>query len=224
MTHKTPSDAVSAARGAVPMPSSLAARLRRIPTEVVVCRDVDRLISATRQRARGRQQEAAVERHMDDCARCRQVYGVLQVAFAEAARPVPFPLLARLRRVARRPRVPRAFFEVDLRLATAASLLMGLLLQPVASEVANATRWATGQTRTVSTQWLSSGGSRVWDWGRRGAEQGLEGGTSAMRAVDRSWQWVRTGTEQIFSRSLTSMERLIERQGDIDGDTRESDD
>ncbi len=219
--------AIAAARTTAPLPAALAAKLRRIPAEVVVCRDVDRLVPAARQRARGRAADPAAERHLEGCDRCRQTYGALQAAFRPVKRLTPQKLWARLRHIARRPMVPRTFYEVDLRLAAAASLFLGLLLQPVASDVAMMTRWTTGHAASVSTHWLDSSaqtGSVMLQVGHEGARLGLDGGATAVRAVDRGWRWLRHGSEALVSDSLTSIKRLIDRQGDSNGNTRPADD
>ncbi len=232
MSRHDPHQTIADARATAPMPAALADRLRRIPVEVVDCRDVDRLPAGARQRARGRRADPAVTRHLETCARCRQIYAVLQAAMVPAPQSLPSMLRARLRRIirrppVRRPPVPRAFFEVDFRLAAAASLFLGLLLQPVASEVAGLTRWTTGQASSVSVRWMDSGartGGFMWRIGHRTARRGLDSGATAVRAVDRGWDWLRMETEVLVTTSFTTMERLIERQGDKHGNTRQSDD
>ena len=125
-----------------PMPSGLAERLRAIPQEVKECPAAEVLVRAARDSARGRSAAPAVAAHFASCACCRRLVAVLVSGFAASPRALPAALAARLRQIG--PKIPRRglVWAFDLRAASVAALLIGLLLLPVAEPTAALVRQA----------------------------------------------------------------------------------
>ena len=114
------------------LPTGLASRLRSIPENTVLCRDVDRLYRASRRRAAGDSDPATLDRaaldHLASCSRCRKLYGVLESALLETPLPLPDTLEPRLVAVQRaNPWVPPGWIR-DVRYAAAACLLLAATL------------------------------------------------------------------------------------------------
>ncbi len=149
------------------MPDALRRRLRDIPRQEVLCRDVDRLYRHVRARAwAGGDADAAdtaAERHLAECPRCRQLYATLADAFN--LRPVPLPrrLARSLRQVARHPERLLPIWIADTRYAAAACYLLAAVALSLAGD-ASALFRDTGATVSSKAQvWVDEGEARGLD-------------------------------------------------------------
>jgi|GEM_PF-4368608 hypothetical protein len=125
-----PGDGLVGTEGQRPLPATLQDRLRIIPQQMVVCRDVDRGWAELAREELAPGAAAGLRDHLACCERCATVYATLEAAVLEPPRPLPGTLTFRLHGVPRsRPakaRVP-AFIR-DIRYAAAASYLGALLV------------------------------------------------------------------------------------------------
>jgi hypothetical protein len=150
----------TAAVAAQPLPASLRSRLRSIPQQVATCRDVDRLYAAARRRAAGRPPEPATAAHLAACDRCRTLYGTLESAFSERLPPPPPGLVAALKEIVRRPERLLPQWIAEPRLATAACILMTVLLSSMAADAAALFRDAGDAVSAQAAEWAEEGQSR----------------------------------------------------------------
>lgn len=217
---------LDAARHERPMPAALAERLRAIPRERAVCRDVDRLFGAARARARGGPADAAAVAHLKTCARCETIYGAIAAAIRDAARehPLPARLLDGLRGLARRRPVPRIFGELDLRWALAASVMMGILLQPLAADAGIWVRQARhgAGARAVALVDGSGDGAEAAIGGlRRLAKTGYDAGSERLVAYGATWKELYDKSRRVFAPGPNDNDpdlemRLVPVQGEGD--------
>lgn len=203
------------------LPRGLAERLRRIPQQEVVCRDVDRLMAATRAGVHGGPAELAACQHLDTCARCAAVFAAIAQAM-KAARPRPMPqsLLDRLREVTKTSRVPRLLIDLDVRWAVAASIMMGLLLQPVAPTLASAFRAADARLGARAAQWIddgSSGGRAALDRVGGIAADGLDHGAERLNRYGATWKDLYSRSRRTFAVKTGSPDETNPERGDRDG-------
>lgn len=116
--------------GQRPLPAALQDRLRIIPQQMVVCRDVDRGWAELARQELAPGTAAGLRHHLARCERCAAVYATLETAVLEPPRPLPGTLTFRLHALGRSPapkaRVPA--FVRDIRYAAAASYLGALLV------------------------------------------------------------------------------------------------
>lgn len=136
--HKSAVHSARAARRR--LPEALAQRLRAIPSRGTGCPADDALMRIARNRAHGRGL-AADAGHLDRCPRCRRLAAVLESAFVMGPSRMPASLHRRLRRMGY-PRRRGLVWEFDLKVASFAAALVGLLLVPVAGPTAALARQA----------------------------------------------------------------------------------
>lgn len=153
--------------------AALLERLRALPQQVVLCRDIDRrwneLLETDDSVRRAPAELATLRGHVDACERCQTVFAALATAADLPRLELPAKLVFRLPAVARQlPRqqlqLPRSLREP--RWALAASLLMALALQlwigdPQAFaegsrvRLESSVRGAVTQTRSRAETWWS---------------------------------------------------------------------
>ncbi len=146
------------------MPDALRQRLRDIPRQEVLCRDVDRLYRHVRARAwAGGDADAAdtaAERHLAECPSCRRLYATLASAFNPRPMPLPRRLARSLRQVARHPERLLPIWIADTRYAAAACYLLATLGLSLAGD-ASALLRDTGATVSSQAQvWVDEGEAR----------------------------------------------------------------
>ncbi len=224
-----------------PLPPALRRRLREIPRREVVCRDVERLYRATRARAWARRDcdtaargaaesegrgaaDRAAERHLASCARCRELYGTLASALAEARRPLPRRLASRLSAFARQPARRLPVWIVDARYAAAACYLLAAVTLALAGDASAVLRG----TETVSTKaqtWASAGETRSAEaWGAVRSSLSRELGSGWHRARRYRATCERWLSDAVRAVGATTDELLPDRdrsvEGEDDGRTR----
>jgi len=153
-------EAAAATAVELPLPASLRCRLRSIPQQMTICRETDRLYAAARRRAAGHPPEPAAAEHLAACDRCRTLYGTLQSAFSKSSAPPPPQLIAGLKRIARPSGRRLPDWIAEPRLATAACILMTVLLSSLASDAAALFRDAGGAVSVKATEWAEESGNR----------------------------------------------------------------
>ena len=211
-----------------PLPESLRARLQAIPRRVVVCRDRERLYAAARAAAHGERPEPAAAEHLASCDRCRTLYGTLRAAFEETP-PAPTPtLFDRLKGIARGVE-PLPAWIADGRWATAACLLLAVVLTALAGDSAATFRDASSAVETRAAAWAETGESRgrqMWAGLSAGLSNGLAATSATGRqAVDDLGESCRT----LYRRAAESLGSLAdlyrpsatERPSDREGDSDE---
>ncbi len=173
-----------------PLPEALRQRLQEIPRREAVCRDVERLYRATLRRARSAsghdaaRRDAAVDRHLESCARCREVYGTLFLALAEARRPLPARLASRLSALARKPETRLPLWIADVRYAAAVCYLVAALALGFAGDASALLRGATDAVGSKAQEWTASGESRgleAWSTVRSQVGSGVGAGWHHLR-------------------------------------------
>lgn len=114
-----------------PLPEALRRRLREIPREEILCRDVDRLwpdyLLPQRRERLPESQRQGLARHFGSCPRCTALAEALAPSLDLAPEPPPPRLVHALRSLPRR-RAPLPFYLRDARYAAAASWLLALAL------------------------------------------------------------------------------------------------
>lgn len=210
------------------LPESLRSRLQAIPRQVVVCRDRERLYAAARAAAHGQEPEPLAAEHLESCGRCRTLYGALKVAFAEVP-PAPTPtLFDRLKGVARGLE-PLPAWIADGRWATAACLLLSVVLTAVAGDSAAMFRDASSNLETRAAVWAESGESRgrqMW----AGLSAGLSNGLAATYETGRqTLDDLGESCQTLYHRAAESLGSLVnsyrpsptEQPSDPEGDSDE---
>ncbi len=168
------------------MPDALRRRLRDIPRQQVLCRDVDRLYRHVRARAwAGDDADAAVdtaaERHLAECPSCRRLYATLASAFNPRPMPLPRRLARSLRQVARHPERLLPIWIADTRYAAAACYLLATLGLSLAGD-ASALLRDTGATVSLQAQvWVDEGEAR-------GLAALTTAATTVGKGVDDGWK------------------------------------
>ncbi len=201
-----------------PLPESLRARLKAIPRRVVVCRDRERLYAAARAAARGLEVEPAAAEHLASCRDCRTLYGTLSAAFAERP-PAPTPgLFGRLKGIARGVE-PLPAWIADGRWATAACLLLAVVLTAMAGDSAALFRDASSAVETRAATWTEVGenrGRQLWTGLSHRMAEGVAAGRQQIEDLGAS-------CETLYHRavrgvgSLVQPHRETEEEGDNDG-------
>ncbi len=201
-----------------PLPATLRARLSSIPRRVVVCRDHERLYAAAVATARGRGAEPAAAEHLASCQPCRTLYGTLTVAFAERPPAPPATLIGRLKGIARGVE-PLPAWVTDGRWATAACLLLAVVLTAMAGDSAALFRDASSNLETRATAWSEAGESRgrqLWDGFSSHLTASYESGRQQIEDFTAS-------CETLYHRAVRSVGSLVHpdrepaTEGDNDG-------
>ncbi len=145
-----------------PVPAALAERLRSIPerhatstgTSTTPCPDAERLVRWARRRAHAEARDTTGSsrigaEHLDGCAHCRRLVRTLESALHRRTNRLPSRLERRLRRVAQGGSDPRRslVWAFDLRFASAAAALIGVLLMPISGPTAALARQAGSALR-----------------------------------------------------------------------------
>lgn len=192
-----------------PLPATLGERLRAIPNRAAACVDPERLVRAARIRARGGESDPAVWAHVAGCSRCRIMQDSLGAAFARRALALPPGLEASLSRIALRGLQQGWAFAFDLRAASVAALLVGLLLIPVAGPAAALARDAGSAVSEPMAQVHEAGTSELGAWLR--AARGL---TAGAHQGGRRWAASMIGPiSSLSSRTYASFRRIVTAGG-----------
>ena len=224
-TRVTATVAASATASTPALPPSLAARLRAIPRHEVVCRDVDRMTRAARAQAQDETPESAVLEHWAGCARCRAVYAALSVTMAARPPKLSAGIRRSVRQVARDhvvlPFVPRILRELDWRWAAAASLLVGLLLQPLSGDAATATRTLRLRAESTVADWVAQGSARRQAWWQAVEESSARGREAFGQRADaygETWKKLYQRTRRVVTDEASN---LIATMSSLRGDDHE---
>ncbi len=192
-----------------PLPAGLGERLRAIPHRAADCVEPERLVRATRIRARGSDSDPAVWAHVAGCTRCQGVQKSLAAAFARRPRALPPGLESRLSRIALRRLQQGWAFAFDLRTASVAALLLSVLLIPVAGPAAALARDAGSVVGTPMSQAHEAGTSELGAWLRSVRER-------TVNAQQDGPRWAASIIEPISSlssRTYASFRRIVTAGG-----------
>lgn len=204
-----------------PLPEGLRQKLRAIPRQEVVCRDVERLYRATRSRAHeaAEDSDGAAHRHLEGCARCSELYGTLDAAFATRPRPMPQRLTRRLAAIARHPEQLLPLWIRDTRYAAAACYLAASLTLALAGDASAIFRQATASVSTKAQTLVDAGEAKGFEaWGAATSSVG--------RGIGRGWHEVArysSSMERLYAGTVrtigaTTRELLPDRQRSVEGD------
>ncbi len=204
-----------------PMPPSLRQRLRDIPRREVLCRDVDRLYRAARSRARdGEAGDRAAERHLGECASCRELYATLAAAFVDRRRSLPRRLAQSLCRIAR-PVQQLPFWIADTRYAAAACYLLAALALALAGDASALFRDTTTAVSSKARVWVDEGEARSLEvWRSSAAALGTEiseGWDRAVRYGTSSERFLTGVLETLETRTRALIPGSEPVEGDDDG-------
>lgn len=207
-----------------PMPDGLRQRLRSIPSQEVLCRDVDRLYRTARARAFAGDGaevavDAAAERHLEACPRCHELYATLACAFNLRRLPLPRRLARGLRQVARHPERLLPIWIADTRYAAAACYLLAAMALSLAGDASALFRDTSAAVGSKAQVWVDEGEAR-------GLEAWRSTAASVDRKVDDGWQTAtRYGAScesffiDVFKTVETTTRQLIPgRQRPVEGD------
>jgi len=142
-----------------PLPEGLEKKLRSIPSQVLLCRDVDGHWAEWGAGELRGPEVRQIQDHLADCDRCRKLCAALGAVQASAQKPLPLPahLRVRLRRVpAPRQRIP--WWLGDIRFALAASYLLALCVTFGASAAGKTPNLREGSSDALVRSVTSVGG------------------------------------------------------------------
>lgn len=223
------------------IPNGLEQRLRQIARQEVTCDDLSRLYPSPSNRARPR--DPAVERHLEHCSRCREIFSRLEIAFA-VARPEPTERqLGKWRDIARQsarplstPRddaapTPLSMLPAtlpgwlrDSRFAVAASFVITvLLLLPIGDSSSRLLRLAGSTTSAVTTdaeRWFDGGktrGDELWHGVRVQLNTGYERSKLHLAIHGRSYTKLYDQTLNLFGLGNERRESFVPNQGEHHG-------
>lgn len=203
-----------------PLPANLRDRLRSIPRQITTCRETDRLYAAARQRAAGQAPDPVTAEHLAACDRCRTLYGTLQSAFSETLPPPPPRLFARLKKIARPAERRLPVWIAEPRLATAACILMTVLLSSMASDAAALFRDAGGAVHAQAAVWAEEGGTRgrkMWETAATATAANYETSREHLAGFTKSSEMFFHQTVRIFG-SITELYKKTPDGGQSNGE------
>ncbi len=209
-----------------PMPNALRQRLRDIPKQEVLCRDVERLYRAARTRAFAGTAEVAIdapaERHLEACPSCRQLYATLASAFNLRPLPLPHRLARGLRAITRHPERLLPIWIADTRYAAAACYLLAALALSLAGEASALFRDTSATVSSKAQVWVDESearGNEAWKATTatfsRGVDDGWHTATRYGVACEKFFTSVFKAVETTTRELIPGRERPVE--GDPDG-------
>ncbi len=226
-----------------PMPGALRQRLKDIPRREVPCRDVDRLYRVTLRRARGEDSsrlrasgatygtrdtapsDAAAERHLAECPRCRELYDTLSSALTVRRLPLPRRLVSNLGSIARHPGRFLPIWIADSRYAAAACYLLAALALSLAGDASALLRDTTATVSSKTQAWVDENearGLKALDATTATLGKGIDGGWHRVTRYGASFE--KTLTYAYVTIATTTQELIPGRdrpvEGDQDGESR----
>lgn len=203
-----------------PMPARLRARLRAIPMQSITCRETDRLYAAARRKAAGGNTDETAAEHLESCDHCAALYGTLRSVFSEKLPPAPRGLVERLKDIGRSPGQRLPIWIADTRYATAACILLTLLLSSFAGEAAAVLRGASETVSSHTAVWAEEGESRsrrMWNSTSGALQASYEKSREQLGSFAESCEELARGT----IRDLGSLAKFATKEND---DKKDSDD